>query len=96
MTGGKGDDTYLLDLVVRHVGRGSRQRATIPYRPRSASISTSWRSPTSRTRTLLGTAALSAKGTDADGNFLTGKRRRQYAGGRRRNDTLEGGKGNDA
>jgi Ca2+-binding RTX toxin-like protein len=94
MAGGLGDDTYVLDtagdVTTENAGEGTDTvQATFSLDLTLAGFAFI------ENATLLGTAALSAKGTDADGNLLTGNGGNNILEGLGGNDTLEGGKGSD-
>jgi Ca2+-binding RTX toxin-like protein len=96
MAGGKGDDTYVLDVAVGNdtvteAAGGGKDTVQAAFSIDLGNIAFK----NIENATLLGMAALSAKGTDADGNFLTGNGGANTLEGGGGNDTLEGGKGND-
>src|SRR5882724_865594 len=93
LTGGKGDDTFVLDVptdvIVENVGEG----ADTVQAPFSIDLN-DLKYTNVENATLLGSAALTATGTDV-ANALTGNTGANILDGGKGNDTLDGGKGND-
>jgi Ca2+-binding RTX toxin-like protein len=95
MAGGGGNDSYVLDLAGDIVAEAAGEGSDTVQAAFSIDL-TNAAFKNVENATLLGAAALSAKGTDADANHLTGNTGANTLEGGGGNDTLDGGKGNDS